>query len=207
MAHKGLSPDAVVKAAVELIEQQGRDAFSMRLLADQLGIKTASLYNHVENMETLLSEVCRYGMCLQKEAEMQAIEGWHGEEAVRFLAETYRSFAKEHRELYWLIMNMAAKDSRVLDDAAAVRAGVAVEAEERPDEAAEPAVGSATANSRGIPTACTGVLRNSSSDRPSGHDRNCLESTLAAGRLRRRSGYRQAVDWNASGQMQDTAHS
>ena len=46
MAHKGLSPDAVVKAAVELIEQQGRDAFSMRLLADQLGIKTASLYNH-----------------------------------------------------------------------------------------------------------------------------------------------------------------
>ena len=118
MTHKGLSPDAVVKAAVELIEQQGRDAFSMRLLADQLGIKTASLYNHVENMETLLSEVCRYGMCLQKEAEMQAIEGWHGEEAVRFLAETYRSFAKEHRELYWLIMNMAAKDSRVLDDAA-----------------------------------------------------------------------------------------
>lgn len=96
---------------------------------------------------------------------------------------------------------------RVPDDAAAVRAGVAEEAEERPDEAAEPAVGSATANSRGIPTACTGVLRNSSSDRPSGRDRNCLESTLAAGRLRRRSGYRQAVDRNASGQMQDTVHS
>ena len=53
MAHKGLSPDAVVKAAVELIEQQGRDAFSMRLLAEQLGIKTASLYNHVDNMEML----------------------------------------------------------------------------------------------------------------------------------------------------------
>lgn len=27
MAHKGLSPDAVVKAAVELIEQQGREHF------------------------------------------------------------------------------------------------------------------------------------------------------------------------------------
>ena len=44
---------------------------------------------------------------------------------------------------------------QVPDGAAAVRAGVAVEAEERPDEAAEPAVGSATANSRGIPRACT----------------------------------------------------
>lgn len=74
-------------------------------------------------------------------------------------------------------------------------------------EAAEQAVGSAKAKSRGIPAACTGVLRNSSSDRPSGRDRNCLESTLAAGRLRRRSGYRQAVDRNASGPMQDTARS
>ena len=57
MAHKGLNPDAVVKAAAELIEKQGREAFSMRLLAEDLGIKTASLYNHVDNMETLLAEV------------------------------------------------------------------------------------------------------------------------------------------------------
>ena len=75
MAHKGLNPDAVVKAAAELIEKQGREVFSMRLLAEDLGIKTASLYNHVDNMETLLAEVCRYGLCLQKEVEMQCA-GW-----------------------------------------------------------------------------------------------------------------------------------
>lgn len=99
---------------------------------------------------------------------------------------------------------------RVPDGAAAGQADVAAEAGERPDEAeaaAEPAAGSAKAKSRGIPAVCTGVLRNSSSDRPSGRDRNCLESTLAARRLRRRSGYRQAVDRNASGPMQDTARS
>ena len=118
MAHKGLNPEAVVKAAAELIEHQGREAFSMRILADSLGIKTASLYNHVDNMDSLLAEVCRYGLCFQKEMEMQAIEGKHGEDAMRLLAETYRGFAKEHRELYWLIMNMSAKDGRVRDDAA-----------------------------------------------------------------------------------------
>ena len=118
MAHKGLNLDVVVKAAAELIEQQGRDAFSMRLLAEQLGIKTASLYNHVDNMEMLLAEVCRYGLRLQNEMEMQAMEGRHGEDAVRPLADTYRNFAKKHRELYWLIMVMSAKDKRVRDDAA-----------------------------------------------------------------------------------------
>ena len=38
MAHKGLNLDVVVKAAAELIEQQGRDAFSMRLLAEHCSI-------------------------------------------------------------------------------------------------------------------------------------------------------------------------
>ncbi len=118
MAHKGLNPDAVVKAAAELIEKQGREVFSMRLLAEDLGIKTASLYNHVDNMETLLAEVCRYGLCLQNEGEMQAMEGAHGEDAVRRLADTYRRFAKEHRELYGLIMSMSAKNQQVRDDAA-----------------------------------------------------------------------------------------
>lgn len=118
MAHKGLNPDAVVKAAAELIEKQGREVFSMRLLAEDLGIKTASLYNHVDNMETLLAEVCRYGLCLQKEVEMQAMEGAHGEDAVRRLADTYRRFAKEYRELYGLIMSMSAKNQQVRDDAA-----------------------------------------------------------------------------------------
>ena len=49
---------------------------------------------------------------------MQAMEGRYGEDAVRQLADTYRNFAKKHRELYWLIMAMSAKDKRVRDDAA-----------------------------------------------------------------------------------------
>lgn len=45
------------------------------------------------------------------------MEGRYGEDAVRQLADTYRNFAKKHRELYWLIMAMSAKDKRVRDDA------------------------------------------------------------------------------------------
>ena len=118
MVHKGLSEESVVLSAAELIEQQGRCAFSMRLLADKLGIKTASLYNHVKSMDELLAEVCRYTLRLMQNTELQAIEGVSGEEAVRIMANTCRRFAKEHRELYWLTMDIAARDSRVLDDAA-----------------------------------------------------------------------------------------
>ena len=52
---KGLSAESITVAAAELIEQYGRSGFSMRLLADTMGVKTASLYNHIENMDTPVS--------------------------------------------------------------------------------------------------------------------------------------------------------
>lgn len=48
--------ESITVAAAELIEQYGRSGFSMRLLADTMGVKIASLYNHIENMDTLLTE-------------------------------------------------------------------------------------------------------------------------------------------------------
>ena len=116
---KGLSTESITVAAAELIEQYGRSGFSMRLLADTMGVKTASLYNHIENMDTLLTEVCRYALRMQEDGELRAIAGKTGREAVWALAWAYRRFAQQHRELYWLVMDTAAGEPRVLDDAAA----------------------------------------------------------------------------------------
>ena len=99
---KGLSAESITVAAAELIEQYGRSGFSMRLLADTMGVKTASLYNHIENMDTLLTEVCRYALRMQEDGELRAIAGKTGREAVWALAWAYRRFAQQHRELYWL---------------------------------------------------------------------------------------------------------
>ena len=68
MSHKGLTTDQVVKTAAELIEHSGRSGFSMRQLAAVLGVKAASLYTHLDSMDALLSEVCRYAMHLQMDA-------------------------------------------------------------------------------------------------------------------------------------------
>ena len=118
MAYKGLSRETVVRAAAGLIEEAGKSGFSMRLLAEKLGVKTASLYNHVESMDSLMADVCLYAVKLQEDAEILAISEKRGEDAVRTLADTYRSFAKEHAELYWLIMDMAARNDRLLYDIA-----------------------------------------------------------------------------------------
>lgn len=53
-----LSRERVLVAAVELADQGGIDALTMRGLAERLGVEAMSLYHHVANKEDLLDGVC-----------------------------------------------------------------------------------------------------------------------------------------------------
>lgn len=108
MPRNGVTRERVIALAADLVEQVGKEAFSMRLLAETLNIKTASLYHHVESMDVLFLEVCSYALEMQRAEELKALEGKHGDAAIMALAVSYRRFAKEHRELYRLIMSTAA---------------------------------------------------------------------------------------------------
>ena len=54
---KGLTKDIIVVEAVALIEEQGLNAFSLRELATRLGVRAASLYNHIANVDELYTAV------------------------------------------------------------------------------------------------------------------------------------------------------
>lgn len=118
MPRGGLSRERVIEATAALIERDGASNFSMRALADSLNIRTASLYNHVDSMETLIADVCAYALRAQREMELAAIDGHEGAQAIRALAEAYRQFAKERRELYRLIMSTVASCADGLGEAA-----------------------------------------------------------------------------------------
>ena len=51
---RGLTRDRLVKAALELIQEEGLEGLSMRALADRLEVKAASLYWHVRDRRELV---------------------------------------------------------------------------------------------------------------------------------------------------------
>ena len=53
----GLNRDAVIQAALGLLDEVGVDGLSMRALADRLGVKAASLYWHLRDKDQLLELV------------------------------------------------------------------------------------------------------------------------------------------------------
>ena len=122
MFHKGLNREGIIEAAKGLIAENGFGEFSMRALAERLGVKTASLYAHIESMDALFTEVGLSALNDQKAAQLAVIEGKDGDAAVLALAESYRTFAKVHAALYQLIMQMPMGKDETLRAAAAMTA-------------------------------------------------------------------------------------
>lgn len=117
MPRIGLTKERVIEAAAELIDRSGRAGFSLHYLAESLNVKTASLYNHIESMDELMTGVCAYALRAQWETEMTAIAGLSSSSAIRALAVAHRDFARAHRELYHLITETAVSRENQLTEA------------------------------------------------------------------------------------------
>ena len=96
----GLTLDDVVAAAAAIADRDGLGAMSLRAVADDLGIKTPSLYNHVNGLAGMRRELALYGA--RHLAEVVSTARGEGEpaEIMRRSARAYRRFALKHRGLY-----------------------------------------------------------------------------------------------------------
>src|SRR5688572_3922942 len=55
-----LSRDKLIAAAIELIDENGADALTMRALADAVGVTPMALYNHFSSKRDLLAAVAEH---------------------------------------------------------------------------------------------------------------------------------------------------
>ena len=118
MAKKGLTKEIIVNTALEQIEKNGLSAFSLRNLAAFLGVQVSSLYNHIEGQSDLLAEVGICAVNMLTGLEEASIADKLRDEALFSLANAYRRFAREHTELYRIIMGVHTLDIPLLESEA-----------------------------------------------------------------------------------------
>lgn len=111
-----INKEIIIEAAIKLIEEKGINDFSLRSVARYLGVKAASLYNHIDNIDDLVFGVCKYSIETLNEFELKNIEGLSGDDAIVALASAYRNFAKTHKELYKVIMKIFKYNSERIDE-------------------------------------------------------------------------------------------
>lgn len=119
MPRAGLSPDAVVDAAVALVDAGGPGALTLAAVAGKAGVATPSLYKHVRNLAELRQMVTTRVLEELSDRLDEAALGRSGDDAVRALMGAYRSYVMEHPNRYAALDQAA--DARPEDDPAADR--------------------------------------------------------------------------------------
>src|SRR5690349_100705 len=110
MPRAGLAPAAVVAAGAVLADEVGLAGLTMGLLAERVGVRTPSLYKHVDSLDAL-----RRGIALQAKREIadvlaRATAGRSGPEAVHAFAAAYRCWARDRPGRYAASVRAPAPD-------------------------------------------------------------------------------------------------
>jgi len=127
----GLTKTAVVQAAAELLNIEGADALSLNRLSGKLGIRTPSLYNHVDGLPGLQRELAIMNAKLLADRLSEAAIGKSGTELFMDVAQAFHNYVKEYPGLYISTLrssgNQAVPDENLIrEEERALKIGLAV---------------------------------------------------------------------------------
>ena len=91
----GLDQATVVEAAAKLVDEEGIEQLSLGRLAERLGVRTPSLYNHVVGLPGLKHNLALYCLRDLLDHATRATIGKSRAEAIVALADAYRSYARQ----------------------------------------------------------------------------------------------------------------
>ncbi|HTY72135.1 MAG TPA: TetR-like C-terminal domain-containing protein [Actinomycetes bacterium] len=110
MPRAGLRPDVVVAEAADVADEVGLPRLTLQAVADRLGVRLPSLYKHVEGLDDLHRGVSTLALRELGDRLAGAAVGKSRGDAVRAIAEAYRSYAHEHPGRYAATVRAPAPD-------------------------------------------------------------------------------------------------
>jgi AcrR family transcriptional regulator len=96
----GLTRTAVVAAAAAIADDRGMEAVTLANLADDLGVRTPSLYNHIAGLTDLRQELALFALRDLAARIQEATAETPEAEGLFAFARAYRAYAREHPGLY-----------------------------------------------------------------------------------------------------------
>ncbi len=100
MPRIGLDAARIADTAAAIADAEGLGAVTMARVAAELGVRSPSLYNHVDGRDDLLRHVALRGLRELTAALRGAAIGRSGADALVASARAYRAYAREHPGRY-----------------------------------------------------------------------------------------------------------
>lgn len=103
MPRAGLSPDAVVAAALEVLDVRGPEGLTLKAVADHAGVMTPSLYNHVRGLRELRRLLIVRILDDMATRTGTVVMGLAGQDALYAYLTEYRIFASRYPHRHALV--------------------------------------------------------------------------------------------------------
>ncbi|RUT28992.1 TetR/AcrR family transcriptional regulator [Paenibacillus zeisoli] len=100
MPRAGLDAAAVTQAAAEIADRHGLEAVTLASVAQKLGIRSPSLYNHIDGLPGLRNRLAAYSLKLLHSKLEAAAADMIGDGALLAYSRAYVDFAHQHPGLY-----------------------------------------------------------------------------------------------------------
>ncbi|ODT65565.1 MAG: TetR family transcriptional regulator [Pelagibacterium sp. SCN 63-23] len=100
MPRAGLSRDKIIQAAAQRADEEGFDSLTLAAIARLFDVRLPSLYGHVASVHELKQGVALLALDRLAERTEEAVAGRAGKDALTALAETHRSFSRQHPGLF-----------------------------------------------------------------------------------------------------------
>jgi AcrR family transcriptional regulator len=114
---RGLDAQTILNAAAKLAEEKGLENVSFLQVAEKLGVKSPSLYNHLSGLKELSLGIAKLAIGKLEDAIRNAAVGRSKDDAFMAIALAYRKFSKENPELYKAILRFPAYNDSSIQEA------------------------------------------------------------------------------------------
>lgn len=121
---RNLTKEKIIEVAFLLADEIGLDQITFTKIAEKLGIKYPSLYNHFANIDDLKIKMTVYFLKELNLKLMQKLIGKSGEDAIREFAYIYRDFAFQNKTGYALFLNIKSREDEEVNRLAKETSGI-----------------------------------------------------------------------------------
>ena len=100
MARMGLDKSVIINRAAQMANEIGIENITMKLIADDLGVQSPSLYNHINGLDSLKRELMIYGWKQMEDKLIYAAIGVSGYDAIEAICRAFYEYATENTGVF-----------------------------------------------------------------------------------------------------------
>ena len=117
MSKNNISNGLIIETSARIANKVGLDNLSLKMIAEELNIKSPSLYNHVSSLDEIKSQLMVYGWKQMEEKMIDSAVGVAGYEALRNMCGAFYEYAINNRGIFTAMLWYNKYESEKLEKA------------------------------------------------------------------------------------------